>query len=298
MATDGVKIIDGDHARDTYESIMDLYDNEASIETIRKEIPFTKTDLGADTDFYHEIFVTAYALAFWEIGALTSDILDEVKRVIALQAGVKVWTEECDAKEGQKRQKELDKLVAKISQPNSKIRTRKKYQPVKKLYFQPDDLLAFQLPDGRYHAVICVKVTQQRGQCTYDLVATTYQAATAPTPEKLGEASIVISTVGTSASTQTLLSEQPHVDRVWQHIGQSNVIVALPFLLVSHKDMINMKDKFQAVGKLRIKQQFKTLGGYAYYSTFSKIERVFADLKDHMRCFQQYSVPVSLVCER
>ena len=26
-------------------------------------------------DFYHEIFVTAYALAFWEIGELTDEIL-------------------------------------------------------------------------------------------------------------------------------------------------------------------------------------------------------------------------------
>lgn len=297
MATDGVKIIDGDHARDTYEGIMDLYDNEASIETIQKEVPFVKTNLGDETDFYHEIFVTAYALAFWEIGVLTSSMLDEVQRVIALQAGVKVWTEECDAKEGQKRQKELDKLLIKISQPNSKIRARKKHRQVTKLYFQPDDLLAFQLPDGNYHAVICAKVTQQRGQCTYDFVATTYQAAATPTPEKLREASIAISTMGTSATAQTLLVQQPHADQVWRHIGQSNVIVALPFLLVSHKDMINMKDRFQVVGKLRIKPQFKREGGYSYFSTFSKIERVFVDLKDHMRCFQQHSVPVSLVCE-
>jgi hypothetical protein len=297
MATDGVKIIDGDLARDTYEGIMDLYDNEASIETIQREVPFAKTDLGDDTDFYHEIFVTAYALAFWEIGALTSNILDEVKRVIALQAGVKVWTEECDAKEGQKRQKELDKFLIKISQPNDKIRARKKYRQVKKLYFQPDDLLAFQLPDGNYHAMICANVTQQRGQCTYDLVATTYQAIAAPTPEKLREASLVVSIIGTSASAQTLLAQQPQVDQVWRHIGQSNVIVALPFLLVTHKDMINMKDRFQVVGKLRIKPQFKTEGGYGYFSTFAKIERIFVDLEHHMRCFQRYSVPVLLVCQ-
>jgi hypothetical protein len=67
MATDGVKIIDGDLARDTYNQIMDLYDSEASIETIRKEIPFIKRDYGIDSDFYHEIFVTSYALAFGKL---------------------------------------------------------------------------------------------------------------------------------------------------------------------------------------------------------------------------------------
>lgn len=42
MATDGVKIIDGDLAHDTYEYIMELYDNGASAEIIKKEIPFIK----------------------------------------------------------------------------------------------------------------------------------------------------------------------------------------------------------------------------------------------------------------
>ena len=37
MATDGVKIIDGDLAHDTYEYIMELYDNGASAEIIKKE---------------------------------------------------------------------------------------------------------------------------------------------------------------------------------------------------------------------------------------------------------------------
>jgi hypothetical protein len=67
MATDGVKIIDGDLARDTYYQIMDLYDSDISIEIIRKEVPFVKEDYGSDTDFYHEIFVTTYALAFGKL---------------------------------------------------------------------------------------------------------------------------------------------------------------------------------------------------------------------------------------
>ena len=36
MATDGVKIIDGDLAHDTYEYIMELYDSGASGEIIKK----------------------------------------------------------------------------------------------------------------------------------------------------------------------------------------------------------------------------------------------------------------------
>ena len=82
-------------------------------------------------------------MAFWEIGELTDEILKEVKRVIELKAGVKVWTEECDENEGKKRQKELDKFLKKISDQNQKIRKRTKYRLIKNFYFQPDEVLLF-----------------------------------------------------------------------------------------------------------------------------------------------------------
>ena len=37
MSTDGVKIIDGDTAHDTYWGIMDLYDSGADFNTINNE---------------------------------------------------------------------------------------------------------------------------------------------------------------------------------------------------------------------------------------------------------------------
>ncbi len=115
MATDGVKIIDGDLAHDTYWGIMDLYDNNVDISIIKNEIPFIKSEYGMEEDFYHEIFVTSYAFAFWEIGELTEEILLEVESAIKLGACVKVWTEQADAKVGKARQKELDRLWKKIS---------------------------------------------------------------------------------------------------------------------------------------------------------------------------------------
>ena len=44
MATDGVKIIDGDTANDTYWGIMDLYDSQANLELIEKEFPINEAD--------------------------------------------------------------------------------------------------------------------------------------------------------------------------------------------------------------------------------------------------------------
>ena len=75
MATDGVKIIDGDLAHDTYEYIMELYPHPASPHIINKQIPLIKENNENETNVYHEIFVTAYALAFGVIGELTDEIL-------------------------------------------------------------------------------------------------------------------------------------------------------------------------------------------------------------------------------
>lgn len=105
MATDGVKIIDGDIAFDTYNGIMDLYDSGGTAESIREQVPFPPE--GYADDFDYEVMVTAYALAFWEMGFISDDIIAEVKRVMDKGACVKSWTEECGAKAGKARQKNL-----------------------------------------------------------------------------------------------------------------------------------------------------------------------------------------------
>lgn len=65
MATDGIKIIDGDLAHDTYEYIMELYDNGASAEIIKKEIPFIKKIMEMK-----RIFITKFLLQLtpWHFG--------------------------------------------------------------------------------------------------------------------------------------------------------------------------------------------------------------------------------------
>ena len=322
MATDGVKIIDGDLAIDTYEHIMELYDSGANAEIIKKEIPFIKEDYGIDTDFYHEIFVTAYALAFWEIGELTDDILEEVRCVINLKAGVKLWTEECDEKEGRKRQKELDKLLAKISRPNLKIRNRKKYRVVKNLYFQPNDVLAFKLSDNSYCAMICTKITQQKSQTTYDLAITTYKRKEKPTIEALYDEFIVGHIMNCGSLDQELLEKQPEVDILWDYHkhnakpmteeqkertyddmfidafeGRQHFLFGIPYELVTHKDMTHIKDNFEVVGKLNVKESFKRDGGYGYISTFEKFEEIFSDIDYYIKVFRRVKFPVRLLNE-
>jgi hypothetical protein len=126
MATDGVKIIDGDLAFDTYSTFFEMYNKGASIETLigkyeEDKCAYAHELLAED----YEICITAYALAFWEIGALTADMFKEVEAVIAKQATVKDWAEQIGAHAGKARQRELDKFLEKISAPRARPKARK-----------------------------------------------------------------------------------------------------------------------------------------------------------------------------
>jgi len=298
-----------------------LYDNGASAEIIKKEIPFIKEDYGDETDFYHEIFVTAYALAFWEIGELTDEILNEVKRVIELKAGVNLWTKDVDEKEGKKRQKVLDRFLEKISAPNKKVRNRKKYRVVKNLYFESNDVLSFKLSDNNYCAIICAQITQEKSQITYDFVLTTYKGKQKPTIETLKDEFIVGHLMG-GPSRKEILKQQPKINILWDYHthnaillteaqrqrtysndsieifeGKKEFFFGFPFKLVTHKDMTLMKDKFEVIGKLKIKENFNRSGGYDYLSNLERFEDILNDIDRHMEIFRNVKFPIKLLCE-
>jgi hypothetical protein len=186
MATDGVKIIDGDSAYDIYASFTDAYNEGADGTALRKMYEQDKLQYSFD-DSEYEICVTVYALALWEVGELNPEILREVEAVIAKGAGVSDWAEQVDEKAGKARQKELDKLWAKINKPNPKIRKRKKYSKVENLIFEFGDVLVFQLPNQTYGLTVVVDIMQYRGECDYMLCRTTFNSREKPTMQNVTE---------------------------------------------------------------------------------------------------------------
>lgn len=295
MATDGVKIIDGDTAHDTYWGIMDLYDSGADFDTINKEFSLIQADYFDDFD--NEIYVTSCALALWEMGQMTDDKLAYVKSIIDKGACVKEWAEN-NEKDGKSRQKELDKFWKKISQTNTKVRARKKFRKITNFYFQPDDLLTFQLKDGNYRAVICASIDQYRGQCNYILVPTTYNANKKPTVDDLKDKEILGRQIASGYDQQTTKERQPGIERIWKLTGGNcNFFFGVIKLAVDHKDFINFKDRFEKVGSLKIIEGLKETGSFGYEENFERFETIFSDLENHIKIFQHKKYPVTTLCD-
>lgn len=295
MATDGPKIIDGDTAHDTYWGIMDLYDNEVELEKIKQQFPY---DADWFDDFDYEIYLTSLALAFWEIGLMDDLLLTKVNDTITKGVGVKVWTEEADEKTGKQRQRVLDRLLKKIRGKNEKIRKPKKYRKVTNFHFQPNDLLTFQLSDGSYRAVICTQITQNRGQCTYDLVGTTFKGKTKPDSQRILDYSVVGRWIPSMSDVQTTATFQPEIEDLWKKIPDaSNKILGLSYHLVVHKDFYGFKDKFEKVGVVKIKESYKRTGGYGYEATFDRFEEIFGDFENYMRIFREQSIPIKYLLD-
>lgn len=238
MATDGVKIIDGDYAHDVYHIFMDLYNAQKPLVEIRKEVE----QLRADNDaFDDEIFITAYALALWEIGELTPVVLQEVKQAIELGAFAKYLTEQEQALTmAKQRQQVLARFWNKISQPNPRPRKRKAYKTQKKFAFEPGDALAFQLPgDGIYCVTILLSVSQHRGRCSYHFIVHDYVGEHKPTMANILAGSVFAGPV---------YRDMPEYGLGFYSTG------------VGHKHLLKFADKFECIGQLSLADEAKRLG--------------------------------------
>lgn len=293
MATDGPKIVEGDLAHDTYWGIMDLYDGGEDIEAIREEYSIHSGYFDA---FDYEIYITVCALAFWEIGALNDELLQETRRVIEKGAGVKIWTEEASPKEGKARKRALDRLWAKISTPNPRIRKRKKYREVKNFHFPENEILAFQLKDGNYRAVICIEIRQYRGVCSYWLVPTTYSGEEPPTPEMVMKKELLGRWIGSGYNKKKTSEMQEGISELWAAFPeQDNNFFGLAIKAVTHTNFHALKKHFRKAGILTIRESFKELGSLGYFDDFEEFERVFANLDEHCSTFRLEKMPVRLL---
>lgn len=294
MATDGVKIIDGDAAHDNYWGIMDLYDSDIELNQIEKDFPLEEVDYY--NDFENEIHLTSIGLAYWEIGIMTPDRLDLIKKVIGRGACIKEWAD-YDEKEGKARARVLKRYIKKISQVNSKVRKRKKYRLIKNFHLQENDVLSFQLSDKTYRAMICIKIQQYRGRCDYHFVPTTYSSNKKPILDDILNENILGKLIGSGYSKKETISRQVSIEKIWQYEKIKSVgrFFGMVIIAVNHKDLYNLKPKFEKIGSISFLEDLKKVGSFGYGSTFQRFEDIFSDLEEHIQVFKHHKFPVNIL---
>lgn len=310
MATDGVKIIDGDIAFDTYNGIMDLYDSGGTAESIREQVPFPPE--GYADDFDYEVMVTAYALAFWEIGFISDDIIAEVKRVMDKGACVKSWTEECGAKAGKARQKELDKLWAKINSPNPKIRKRKKYKKITEFLFEVNDVLTFQSSGKAHYAIVLTDIFRYRDMCSYRFLVTDYRGSEPPAIAQVNKTKVLgykplsgnniadmlagMFSAEVTNKLEGFADMMNNMQKIFQDKTEKEAAlqILLKLIDIPHKELKNFVDKFDVIGKLKLDETKIQLGSAKYISCFEELANHFDNLEHLIEESNNRQLPADL----
>jgi hypothetical protein len=164
------------------------------------------------------------------------------------------------------------------------------------LYLSPDQALTFQLTNGKYAAAICIAIQQQRGQCDYILVATTFNSDKKPTIEDLMEKHILGGQIESAYASELIKERQPGIERVWKYEA-GNYFFGLFQLAINHKDFEKFNNKFENVGSLKVVEGLKRSMIFGYASTFDKIDSIFRDLDGHAKAFRLKKYPVTVLCD-
>ena len=168
MAIDGVKIIDSDQAYDIYNEVVGRYRDGEHVTNIIKEILDTEKD-DCQTDFFTEIYWTAFAYSLWKIGHLTDDIRDKTLEII--KKGPDPFWLEIDSKALKQRQKVLEKLAVQLQTENPRPLKVPKAKAKRKPYFEEGDILAVKFED-EYGLVFVSMIEQSPRKLEYHLACT------------------------------------------------------------------------------------------------------------------------------
>lgn len=222
------EIIEGELASDIYGNFMVLYDEGTDIEELKQQFSDDRETFSSNV-FDYEICITVYALAFWEVGALTEEMLNEVKAVIEQKASINYFANEFGKEAGNKRAEALDEFFKNISKKNAKIKKRKR-RKTKANLFEVGDVLSFQYPDKTYGVAFVADIYKVSGFSMYSICRTRYISKEEPTMSDFSEHATFVA--GLVPSTD-------------------NIMVLLAWVnYMEHNDLIKFASSFNKIGKV------------------------------------------------
>jgi len=134
MGTWSVRINGNDAFQDIYQNFFDLYNQGQNPIDVSKKIQEDFAEMFDDYDDKNDCLF-GLALAQWETKSLAPKIYNQVKSIVESGSDIEIWKEnEADQKTLEKRRKELENFLIKIStekeKPKRRVRQRFEYNEV------------------------------------------------------------------------------------------------------------------------------------------------------------------------
>lgn len=172
MGAWGTGILQNDTANGIYSDFMEMYANGLTILEIKEKLIRDNEEEIEDT-FSNADFWFGLSLGLWETKSLDSSTFQQVKNIIESGIDLANWSELGGTqKDIEKRKKELNKFLLKISTEKKRAKSRDaiKLNPI----FQKGDCLIFQLENGNIGGAIVLEAdTSSRFGFGRNLVCTT-----------------------------------------------------------------------------------------------------------------------------
>lgn len=233
MSVDGADILESDLAHDIYNNILDLYDSNISIDDIFGRISVFEQELTDETDV--EIYLSASALALWEIGQLDEQRVRRLSSLMESGEIVMRWQQFTDSDFARTREKALSRLLRKVGTPRKNPRKRKAHGIVKHKLFELGDCVQVTSENAVHSGVIC-KIHEHRGHCEYFILVMAPIEGTAV--KSFVEGSFFGQRIPSFAEDGSKLLCGPHVIRP-EH--RMLLRAGNPFHIVGHVDLDEAK---------------------------------------------------------
>jgi len=174
MGAWGTGISSNDEYMDIYAEIMDEYNKGTSIQTALDNIVKKyEAEFIDDCSSLHNLYFAA-AFAGWECGFVNEEINNNVKEIVISGSDIKCWRElQASPSDLKKREKVLNKFLAKISTPKANPKKPKviKYKPA---LFEKGDMLTIQLEDGNYSGAVVLENLKESDEFGINLIVKAY----------------------------------------------------------------------------------------------------------------------------
>lgn len=258
MSVDGTGILESDLAHGVYNKVLDLFDSGLDYSDIENSLGEFEEWVN-DDEFDRDIYLTAKAQAYWEIGLLPNTLIKQIKSAIDDEKGMEEW-KDCSEEDYQQRKEVLKAFFTQISSPNKKPRARKVYKKIDNKLFEVGDCLLLNILREKFKGLV-IDVSEYRGVCEYHVAVVT--------PE-------------TKESIEGFRKGHLIGHKILSTIHDGGFVYGASFVKIDHEIIKEVRENIKVVGNLDVDSEKMELGSYSGSIDLRSIRENFEGIIDQL----------------